>query len=1063
MDSLLVAVLTAAAAAGCAAAPSEGSSRSAVQAEHRSAFAHVTDGAFTDLDGNPDNGREEWSDVPSTFFPESNSYLYADQADQRPDAGTPQSPVDTFMLMYDEVGLTTPMRPTDYFLVSFTTVELEDGVEKLEHYNIHVFADGTIMFLENGAPQAAADGATRAHEIRGQRGKVGFGPSPNSATPHVIVEFEIGLSGAAPLVHGAYSPDPQFWTSTPPRCPIPDLPEITDPQARQIEAPQTFSTMTVDGHPVSVSSRALLSDLTPKTRDGLTALLTSIVNTPGAGVPTVSSAFRPQAYQDHFIAIRDRADRLGAHVSGGAVTFTNTDPACADLRSEVARELREHGIGNNPVAHHSNHSLGIAVDVSASLPSDVSIDDLAVGTNLERPPALRIKDPPHFVDPVEESLALRIVLDGNVDILVTDAAGHRIGLDPITRGVLNEIGATASYSGAGTRPQIVEIGDGARGAYVINGIPRGSGDFTVAIDTSDGDSVALGTQLVAGSATGASPIAAIRATVADDGDITTELLPPPPPPPLPANMISNGTILMGLNPEGHLNVPGGLPSLSGTTVVGLRYLPTGAESTAPGCLCEGWGVADAISRVTGYADVSSGGVVNITRLGFVTTGTTAVSRVQIGSTFRVTHDYHPSVTPNLYEATVTIENIGTAAADVRYRRAMDWDVEPTPFSEFVTVVTVQGSDRAANVLFSSDDGFAVPNPLGTRSSILFSGDAVDSGPADHGALFDFGFGLVDPGKSVTFKIYYGAAGTEDDARRALAAVGAEVFSFGQPGTVAGRTLGTPNTFIFAFSGVGGEPVFPADGDGDGVLDELDNCPAVPNADQRDADFNGIGDACQRASQQHTTAAFLQAQPDGSTVVERRPTLAGQEPSLAEKLARIVTFRVAAGLATSATELLGHLVDSLVEAGVVAPGDAAALIAAVEALINHPPDCSAVTATPATLWPPNHAMQAIALSGATDPDGDAVTIAIAAVTQDEPVNGLGDGDTAPDAQLGPGPGQVEVRAERSGHGDGRVYRIGFVATDANGASCSGTALVGVPKSQGHGSAIDSQLVFNSLAP
>ena len=74
-------------------------------------------------------------------------------------------------------------------------------------------------------------------------------------------------------------------------------------------------------------------------------------------------------------------------------------------------------------------------------------------------------------------------------------------------------------SGPGTRPQIVEIGDGARGAYVINGIPRSSGDFTIAIDTSDGDSVALGTQLVAGSATGGSPIAALRATVADDGGI----------------------------------------------------------------------------------------------------------------------------------------------------------------------------------------------------------------------------------------------------------------------------------------------------------------------------------------------------------------------------------------------------------------------------------------------------------------------------------------------------------------------------------------------------------------
>jgi len=48
--------------------------------------------------------------------------------------------------------------------------------------------------------------------------------------------------------------------------------------------------------------------------------------------------------------------------------------------------------------------------------------------------------------------------------------------------------------------------------------------------------------------------------------------------------IDNGTIQLGVWNEGHLNVPGGPPSLQGTTVVGLRYLPTGAEATAPGCL-----------------------------------------------------------------------------------------------------------------------------------------------------------------------------------------------------------------------------------------------------------------------------------------------------------------------------------------------------------------------------------------------------------------------------------------------------------------------------------------------
>jgi glucose/arabinose dehydrogenase len=37
-----------------------------------------------------------------------------------------------------------------------------------------------------------------------------------------------------------------------------------------------------------------------------------------------------------------------------------------------------------------------------------------------------------------------------------------------------------------------------------------------------------------------------------------------------------------------------------------------------------------------------------------------------------------------------------------------------------------------------------------------------------------------------------------------------------------------------------------DGDGDGILDRLDNCPDVRNADQADADDDGAGDACDEA-------------------------------------------------------------------------------------------------------------------------------------------------------------------------------------------------------------------------
>jgi hypothetical protein len=130
--------------------------------------------------------------------------------------------------------------------------------------------------------------------------------------------------------------------------------------------------------------------------------------------------------------------------------------------------------------------------------------------------------------------------------------------------------------------------------------------------------------------------------------------------------------------------------------------------------------------------------------------------------------------------------------------------------------------------------------------------------------------------------------------------------------------------------------------------------------------------------------------------------------------------------------------------------------------NPPPDCSGVTASPTSLWPPNHKMQLVTLSGATDPDGGPVTTTITGVTQDEAVNGTGDGDTAPDAAAGPGSDKVYLRAERAGGGDGRVYHIAFTVTDGEGGSCQGVVTVGVPHDQGpNGGPVDSGSAIDSF--
>lgn len=121
---------------------------------------------------------------------------------------------------------------------------------------------------------------------------------------------------------------------------------------------------------------------------------------------------------------------------------------------------------------------------------------------------------------------------------------------------------------------------------------------------------------------------------------------------------------------------------------------------------------------------------------------------------------------------------------------------------------------------------------------------------------------------------------------------------------------------------------------------------------------------------------------------------------------------------------------------------------VTVVANRPPTCSAVVVAGASaLWPVNHKLVLVSLTGATDPDGNTVTYRIEDVTQDEALTGAGSGKTNFDAQRASG-GSVWLRSERAGTGDGRVYTIAFTVTDQHGLACSGTVDVGVPHDASH---------------
>ncbi|MBI5440499.1 MAG: hypothetical protein HY900_04725 [Deltaproteobacteria bacterium] len=128
-------------------------------------------------------------------------------------------------------------------------------------------------------------------------------------------------------------------------------------------------------------------------------------------------------------------------------------------------------------------------------------------------------------------------------------------------------------------------------------------------------------------------------------------------------------------------------------------------------------------------------------------------------------------------------------------------------------------------------------------------------------------------------------------------------------------------------------------------------------------------------------------------------------------------------------------------------------------VNDPPRCDLAQSSVASLWPPNHKLLPMSIAEIADPENGQVTVEVTAVTQDEPTDGLGDGDTSPDAVLQGA--QTLLRAERAGLGNGRVYRVSFTAVDSFGEGCTGAVTVCVPHDRKDDCADDGQRYDSSL--
>jgi uncharacterized repeat protein (TIGR01451 family) len=109
--------------------------------------------------------------------------------------------------------------------------------------------------------------------------------------------------------------------------------------------------------------------------------------------------------------------------------------------------------------------------------------------------------------------------------------------------------------------------------------------------------------------------------------------------------------------------------------------------------------------------------------------------------------------------------------------------------------------------------------------------------------------------------------------------------------------------------------------------------------------------------------------------------------------------------------------------------------------NPPPTITGASATPSQLGPANHKMVDVAVAYSVSDNCGTVTTSLS-VASNEPVDGTGDGHSAPDWVVVDAH-HVQLRAERAGGGTGRVYTITITAVDSAGNTSTQTVPVVVP--------------------
>jgi NHL repeat len=347
----------------------------------------------------------------------------------------------------------------------------------------------------------------------------------------------------------------EFVASTTSGCSVPDLPAITDPDALLFEG--------------SPSNPPRWSLYYPKVDMRLDDTVTGLL--PSHSSLERTSGYRPLAYQQHFRDIRDRA----AAVDDAVHNDPSQESACSNLISTLKYEISLHGLKTSPAAPVNIPLVNKATNSSHTLIPAVAMD-LNTKASLKGliQPCIGGATPDlvHYTLPGTPcTQSVQAASYSPVAILVTDPLGRRVGFDSQQGKVINEIGASASYTGL-TEPQLITIDDAIPGPYLLSGVGTDSGPYHLSLVRLDEDDEVLSAEERTGTTTVGATYQ-IATSVAKDisidikpGDRTTVI-----------NQGASGTIPVAL-----LSAPDFNPILAVNKAT-LKFGPSGSEAAVIRC------------------------------------------------------------------------------------------------------------------------------------------------------------------------------------------------------------------------------------------------------------------------------------------------------------------------------------------------------------------------------------------------------------------------------------------------------------------------------------------------